>query len=303
MVISEELKDYISGADLWLQMFDTVRLIEAGGSHRVCTAGSGTWIPTEEMCYRFWNREEKCANCVSRQACRNGRQMVKIEYKDDSYYFVIARPVTIEGREYILEAITNITDQLATGCEDSAESNFVMDIIHQLDAVSTRDSMTGLYNKAYLQKSVEAALAEAGEGRVHVYMAMIDIDHFKQVNDRYGHACGDIAIRELASLLQGYVTPSIGESARYGGDEFAVLFHAEDKQQCIQVMERIRREMGEIPFRSEGTEYHVTISYGIDDIAGARDYREAVEWADSRLYIYKRRGRRLQNLHQGTDHD
>lgn len=289
MEISQELKDYISGADLWMQMFDTIRLIEAGGTHRICAAKNGTWVPTDEMCYHFWGRDEKCANCVSKQACRAGKQMVKIEYKDDGYYFVIAKPVTIHGKEFILEVVTNITEQLATGYEDSTASNFVMDIIHQLESVSTRECMTGLYNKNYLQKEIEQRLAEK-DGRP-IYMAMIDIDCFKQVNDRYGHADGDIAIKELASLMLGYITPAMGICARYGGDEFAVLFTAQDKDRCIEVMDRIRKEMGEIPFRSGDTEYHVTISYGIDDISRARDYYQAIEWADGKLYVYKRRGK------------
>jgi diguanylate cyclase (GGDEF)-like protein len=121
---------------------------------------------------------------------------------------------------------------------------------------------------------------------------MIDVDHFKQVNDRFGHVAGDLTLRQIAAC----VTSSIRRHevfARYGGEEFALLLPEADGEQAVAVCERIRARIAAHEFAFSGRSYQVTVSIGVAITAGGVDVHpaELVRAADAQLYRAKVAGR------------
>jgi diguanylate cyclase (GGDEF)-like protein len=152
------------------------------------------------------------------------------------------------------------------------------------------DALTGLPNRRYFDEalSIESPRRRANDS---MGILMIDIDHFKILNDRFGHATGDRVLRAVATAIARAVRDE-DTPARYGGEEFAVLLRQADREQAVDVGERIRRSVVKLHPASLGITEPVTVSVGVA-VAGpeAISARKLVERADQALYKAKRQGR------------
>jgi len=152
------------------------------------------------------------------------------------------------------------------------------------------DPLTGLYNKRYLQRHL-TGLIESGKGR-QLAILMVDVDHFKTVNDRFGHAAGDRALRLIADSLR--VNTRVFDSvARYGGEEFVVVMPGTGPDEAIAAAERLRAAVEEIDFRGSPEERHrLTVSVGVAFTPTETAVPEVLlQMADAALYDAKRNGR------------
>jgi diguanylate cyclase (GGDEF)-like protein len=164
------------------------------------------------------------------------------------------------------------------------------DALAEFRHASVTDGLTGLYHqsyfKAHLQQVAERLQGQCGQG---LAVVMLDLDHFKQYNDRCGHLAGDAALRQVAAILQRCVRQG-DVAARYGGEEFALILHRLNLPQACMVVERIRQMIEATPFAGEERLDRgcLTISGGIaihpEDGTSAR---ELLQRADERLYQAK----------------
>ncbi len=125
-------------------------------------------------------------------------------------------------------------------------------------------------------------------------MILIDVDHFKSINDTLGHLAGDLALREVAPLSTRPIIPQEGDLlARYGGEEFAVVLSETSREDAIAIAEKLRRAVEIHPFAFEGRPFRVTISLGVATVVRNQplDPSELIRLADSHLYSAKRAGR------------
>ncbi|HWE06444.1 MAG TPA: PleD family two-component system response regulator [Rhizomicrobium sp.] len=155
------------------------------------------------------------------------------------------------------------------------------------------DQLTGLHNRRYMTRHLATLLASAaGSGR-HLAFLIIDVDHFKSVNDSFGHDIGDEVLREFASRISENVR-GIDLACRFGGEEFVVVMPDTDVSHAWTVAERLRKSVEATPFgvsRAPGT-LNITISIGIAGSEGSGDTAEALlRRADQALYRAKRDGR------------
>lgn len=159
-----------------------------------------------------------------------------------------------------------------------------------LRALMTRDSFTGLLNRASFVDQLELALASAGRSGGDLSVALLDIDHFKQVNDQHGHAVGDRVLKSLARLLKQRLrrTDIIG---RYGGEEFAVVVTGTRVEPAARVMDEIRTAFAALTHETEAGKLSVTFSCGFADFSHNRTAGRLLEAADQALYRAKAAGR------------
>jgi two-component system cell cycle response regulator len=163
---------------------------------------------------------------------------------------------------------------------------------HSLELAVT-DQLTGLHNRRYMQGQLKALCARAAQGGDPVSVLLLDIDHFKLVNDGYGHDAGDEVLREFAVRVATNVR-AIDLACRYGGEEFAVVMPATKIEDAHRVAERIRMHLGGAPIRIAGGSnlLSVTISIGVAVSTGADDTPEhLLKRADEALYEAKANGR------------
>ena len=165
----------------------------------------------------------------------------------------------------------------------------LQDMLRELDFLATRDSLTGIYNRRKFFQLAEQMYAESSDD---LYAVMIDIDHFKRVNDKYGHQTGDIALKNITSVIS-QVLPDSSLFGRMGGEEFAVLLKASDQTQAMEMSSLLQQKVCEIPINTEGgLTISCTISSGVtrkqEDIVSLD---HLLRLADQALYKAKEGGR------------
>lgn len=157
---------------------------------------------------------------------------------------------------------------------------------------ATKDCLTGLFNRAILMELFEKELSRQERCGSDIAFVMMDIDHFKQINDTYGHVAGDTLLREFSGILAGSVRQSdiIG---RYGGDEFSLILSRLDLDNILPFCERIRKIIEQSQFLFEGDAILVTTSMGICVKRPDQNITaiEMIQNADAALYRAKNSGR------------
>ena len=165
-------------------------------------------------------------------------------------------------------------------------------LLRELYESSTRDALTGLYNRRHFDDRVKAELAYAKRHQLDVGFVMIDVDFFKRVNDTYGHAAGDAILKNVAaSLARQLRTEDV--IARIGGEEFAVLLRGIGTDGARRLAERLRANVESLPIVADGIPISVTISAGCSALSETEDNSPGslLRIADRRLYVAKRSGR------------
>jgi diguanylate cyclase (GGDEF)-like protein len=160
------------------------------------------------------------------------------------------------------------------------------------------DFLTGWHNRRYLNARLKEELARAQRQGTNLACFVIDLDHFKQINDKYGHLAGDAALREAAQRVDAHVRGS-DAAARFGGDEFVVLAPGIAAAQALALAERIREAVCGTPVEiGPQTRVTLTVSIGVAEIAVSRDETDLkaaaqrlLSQADAALYKAKQRGR------------
>jgi two-component system, cell cycle response regulator len=169
----------------------------------------------------------------------------------------------------------------------------------QMYESALRDGLTKAFNKKYFTDRLESELTFALRHQSPLVLVMFDIDHFKKVNDTYGHQAGDLVLSELSTLLTAALRAE-DVFARYGGEEFAVICRGTDLTQASIVGERMRKAVETHRFTFEGTHIPVTISVGIAGLpdAAVKDATDLVARADKALYQSKHGGRNRVTIHR-----
>jgi len=169
----------------------------------------------------------------------------------------------------------------------------------QLLRASRTDAKTGLLSAVAWQREATVQLSRAIRTRSPVAVAMVDIDHFKQVNDTYGHLAGDAVLASVAAALTGGLR-EYDLAGRFGGEEFSLLLPDTDADEAMRVAERLRVILSQIAIPAQSAdapEPHITVSIGVAVLVpGLSDLTELLAAADTALYRAKRAGRNLVRL-------
>lgn len=164
-------------------------------------------------------------------------------------------------------------------------------LVKQLKELSIKDSLTGLYNYRYLQSCLDEEIDRSRRYGHNFFILMIDADHFKDINDTYGHLFGDHVLKKLGELLTTQLR-STDRLFRYGGEEFLVIMNELDKSEVVMIVDRLMESIRDHKFRYEGQEAKITVSMGgafFPD--GACNKLELIKMADQALYKAKEGGR------------
>jgi diguanylate cyclase (GGDEF)-like protein len=160
-----------------------------------------------------------------------------------------------------------------------------------LEALSVTDSLTGLYNRSKLDAILTDQLARYQRTQRPFALLMLDIDHFKTLNDTYGHIAGDEILKKVAQILLQSIR-SIDFAARYGGDEFIIILVETSADRAAKTAERIRSQVGNLRYCINSSTVPITVSIGIVECQPADTTTTAIfARADNALYEAKRRGR------------
>jgi diguanylate cyclase (GGDEF)-like protein len=162
---------------------------------------------------------------------------------------------------------------------------------NELQKLSSTDRLTGLYNRGHWEELLKLEYARHSRYGAVSSLVMCDIDHFKRVNDTFGHPAGDKVIQRVAHVMRSHIRDA-DIAGRYGGEEFAVLLPDTNKNGARVFCERLRQAVEAETVQHEGQTIQCTISLGVADLSKpTSDYKSLIEWADQALYQSKKNGR------------
>ncbi len=164
-------------------------------------------------------------------------------------------------------------------------------IFKQMEEMATTDGLTGLVNHRTFQEKLTEYLARAKRYNKKIAVILSDIDHFKLVNDTYGHPMGDEVLRQVSKVLKKDIR-DVDLVARYGGEEFILIIEETTKEEVYVLANRIREEIKSLEFTSNQTEFNVTISMGFAIFPDfAENKQKIIDFSDKALYYSKENGR------------
>jgi two-component system cell cycle response regulator len=233
--------------------------------------------------------------CSQLRSHERTRQLPILLIGDETDMKRIAKGLELGANDYVLRPIER-NEVLARSrsqvrqkrYQDHLQSNYESNL-----SAALTDVLTGLYNRRYAMAHLEKLLSRSGETEKPFSILMFDIDHFKLVNDTYGHAAGDEVLREFASRLSAHVR-NFDLVGRLGGEEFVAILPETDSEVALMVAERLRKAVADNPFgiSAPGGPLEITTSIGVTMVNTSRDsVANMLGRADEALYAAKHNGR------------
>lgn len=223
---------------------------------------------------------------------------------------VIVKSINVKSDDYrcvfvimshLVNAFKNketLYDNILRQIEVSANNIFMYSKIIEL---SNMDGLTGLYNRRYLNLYYNEHFVQDKITKTAV-AALLDIDHFKSINDTYGHLFGDQALKIVSSVIKQLASKHNGLAFRYGGEEFLVLFEDISLDDAVIIMERIRNHIKETPVSHDGDTIYVKVSVGVACYPDTtKKLSHLIDRADKAMYYSKQNGRDRLTVDNGED--
>ena len=164
--------------------------------------------------------------------------------------------------------------------------------IGTLEMAAHTDSLTKAFNKGYIMEALEAEFKRAKALHTDFSLIILDLDHFKKINDGFGHDAGDMVLREVSLLVRTKILPERGVFGRFGGEEFMILLPGHGEQSAAELAEKLRSMLEKTSFNYEGKRMPVSASLGVAEIAVDVENAQALfKTADKAVYQAKNGGR------------
>lgn len=247
--------------------FDKVRLVtpEDHGVYKLNEDGS--LKRRERPCYAIWGSEQACRNCAGCKALSDKNRVVKLELTKTGIYQVIAKSVVVEGRPFVLELISRSDVGIWF------DSHGKKMLLEKYGRDFYTDALTGAYCRQYFEDQRASLQDEDG-------VAMIDVDHFKEINDAYGHPVGDVALKKIVGAILSCIR-STDMLIRYGGDEFLVIFPQIQKDAFTLKMRYIQDVVSRLAVDGYPD---IRLSVSIGGVHRVEPLTEAIRQADQLMY-------------------
>ena len=199
-------------------------------------------------------------------------------------FLMMGKPTDVEYGKGEWRFLSTIANHLSITLENA-----------ELYYFATTDQLTGLFNRRYLKHRLEREIDRADNRNLQFCVFMMDIDHFKDVNDTYGHPSGDQVLVELAARVKSFVGDR-GVACRYGGEEYVLILLNTDREEGIEKAEDLRGAIADFPFEftsdGETIDRTITISIGVSSYPGdSAEMTGLINKADQALYLAKAQGR------------
>ncbi len=190
--------------------------------------------------------------------------------------------------------VDNRTEELKEALTKLSEAHIILKELNTIDAV------TGIRNRQYFDNVLEQEWRRAMRQGYDISLMLMDIDHFKSVNDNYGHLAGDECLAAVAKEVDKMFNRPSDVVARFGGEEFAIILPYVSSDNALGLAEQVRRLIEDKTFLADGNQLSITVSLGIATIPPSEELepRDLIGWADSVLYDAKATGRNKVCQHQ-----
>ena len=267
-----------------------VRLVDPMTEYLVNYDGT---LQTGNICRTVWGRPHRCENCSSLRSLQTKQTLYKMEFCDDRIYWVISRYLNIEGNDCVLEMVIDTTDSIII---EGGSVDEISEIIEGYNNQVVIDSLTGVFNRNYLDTVFIPTMGFRHASEIPVHLAVVDIDKFKDVNDQYGHAAGDTLLADVGGFWKARFDSRKKNrerlTVRYGGDEMLIICCDGSFQDFKNEIATDYENMRKTCYIDEGTSIPFDLSIGLasttEHADGHREqWQELFDRADARMYEVK----------------
>ena len=256
------------------KVFSLVRVLDDDCIHQCHADEKGNLQRKKEPCFSIWDRERRCENCTSKKALEEKCQKKKFEFFNNKIYMITSVYANVRGEDKVIELVNTI-DKKDIQCfkDDPA----LIDFLNDITDTAYIDPLTGVFNRRFYDNKVDTLPNVTA-------VAMLDLDHFKDINDSYGHDAGDSVILQAANAIKNCIRKS-DAVIRYGGDEFVIVFQGMKAENLNKKLEEIRVSI---------TNIRVSDYPGLRETATIGGYycgkfdKEALKEADRAMYEAKK---------------
>lgn len=276
--------------------YDLVRLVDPVGRKAI---DMNTMTEEINYCHSIWNRSKRCENCTSLRALNGRTKAYKIELLGEKTYLIISRYMEIEGKPYAVEMLADISQEFLIDAE--LKSN-LSKIVRSYNNKLVTDSLTGLYNRRFLDESFIPSLGCCRNTELSFHIAFMDIDNFKHVNDSFGHMAGDALLKDVAGYWKHHYHDREKNAeriaVRYGGDEILIIVCGQEYETFRKQVRRYYEEMRKTCYYGDGNSVRFSISFGFassDEMPKNWDWTDLITLADKRMYMEKQKKSNSEN--------
>lgn len=228
-----------------------------------------------------------------REAEKEGIETPVIVISGQGDEMLVSQVIQLGAYEYLpknrinLESVSRVINNTL---ERARLRNDVKKAQAKMAEMSTVDELTKLHNRRYFIEALEGEFERASRYEIEMALIMVDLDHFKKINDTYGHPSGDMVLSEIGGILKKHVRRN-DIACRYGGEEFAVILSNVSRENIYAAYDRFREMVSEHLFEYESNQFHITVSIGIAFSNNAESANDLLSEADQALYQAKDTGR------------
>ena len=228
-----------------------------------------------------------------REAEKEGIETPVIVISGQGDEMLVSQVIQLGAYEYLpknrinLESVSRVINNTL---ERARLRNDVKKAQAKMAEMSTVDELTKLHNRRYFIEALEGEFERASRYEIEMALIMVDLDHFKKINDTYGHPSGDMVLSEIGGILKKHVRRN-DIACRYGGEEFAVILSNVSRENIYAAYDRFREMVSEHLFEYESNQFHITVSIGIAFSNNAESANDLLSQADQALYQAKDTGR------------
>lgn len=229
------------------------------------------------------------------------RQHARVEVRSGSYFLVDMHSTngTYVNDELVIDCQLRRGDQVKVGdtiLKFLSGADLESQYHETIYRMTIMDGLTGVHNKRYFVEQLDRELSRAARHGRPLTLVIADIDHFKSVNDEFGHLAGDQVLKEVAQLAKSRLRPD-DVIARYGGEELAIILPETDLAGGVKIADELRKMVATETFNFEDEDIDVTISCGVAELEPDWRSHDFVRAADEQLYEAKRAGRNRVSPH------
>lgn len=267
-------------------LFDVARIVNPHDTAILSIKADGHVEEKPYTCFKVWGKNQRCANCTSREADISHCRKDKYEYVKNSIFYVVSNPIAYRDEKgdvhpVVLEIVSHVSDHLAGG---RFGRRSIIDIIDENQKKIYSDELTGAYNRRYLfEKVVNFSHSNA------FTIIMVDVHRFKEINDKFGHAAGDKVLMAVTQHLRESVRE--GDFViRYGGDEFLVILNHCDETRADQAVRRIREGLSHVKVEGSTETVSCDVGHATTNVFDGTEnsFMALLDRADKAMYEEKR---------------
>lgn len=281
-----------------IQVSDTIRLTDRCGVTKSLifySAQKGTDLSMEKYYYPLISTRLKRYITEPYISLATGNLCVtysKIFTNVDREKYILCIDFNANDKNFPIEFVdASANSDLFLNDTNNSIANIKM-IINQMNEKIIHDSLTNIYNRRYIEEMLPVDVANAIKENQPISVILTDIDHFKKVNDTYGHLAGDSVLKEFTRIAKSVIRKNMDWIARYGGEEFLIVLRNADKEAAFKVSEKVRLAIQKAKIRYNEAEISITASLGTCTMHSARiNCEQLIAQADRNLYKAKNTGR------------